>query len=59
MPATQSSHLIPPISHGPLSVASGNTENIMSVPFKDHFLYNRVMCFGDEITKTVAGGDFN
>jgi hypothetical protein len=51
MPATQQSHLTLPISHGLLSVASGHFQNIMFVPFKDRFLYHKVMCFGEEITK--------
>jgi hypothetical protein len=59
MPATQPPHLILPVSHDPLYVASGSFQNIMFVPQKAHFLYNRVTCFGEEIIKRLADGDFN
>jgi hypothetical protein len=58
MPATQQSHLILPISHGPLRLQVAISKKSF-VPFKDYFLYNRVMCFGEEITKSLADGDFN
>jgi hypothetical protein len=59
MTATQPSHLIFPVSHDPLCVASGNFQNLMFVPFKNHFLYNGVTRFGEEIIKTLADGDCN
>jgi hypothetical protein len=31
----------------------------MFVPFKAHFLYNGVTCFGEEIIRRLADGDFN